>query len=273
MIPVLAPLFQDEWAPYGEGMTCPPHPAPPVDGARHLLPVLMGEPATLRTVLVRHARHLGVAGEDLRATAAAWSLDYLWLLLPATIAGACVLRHGLPLDPASCLLDLDAHGAPTRLHLPHEGQALRGDLDSQAHRETLVRSHLSPLFAALRAASGLPLKILWGNAARVLADIFAALSDVARASGDGDGNEEAERHVTHQGSAWLTACAWPDGEPNPLWLHGGKPPTLLAITSPSSCHAQCCLRHLLPGLAHCGRCPLTPSASRAALASRQSQSA
>lgn len=266
MIPILAPLFQREWAPYGEGVTCPPHPAPPGGGARHALPALTGTPATLREVLVRHAQHLGVEGKDLRATASGWSLDYLWLLLPATIAGACLLRHGLPLEPASCLLDLDAHGTPIRLHLPHEGQALRGDLDSQAHRETLVRSHLSPLFAALHAASGLPLKILWGNAARVLADIFAALSGMAHASGD----EEAERHIACQGSACLTACAWQDGEPNPLWLHGGKPPDLLAITPPSSCYAQCCLRHLLPGLAHCGRCPLAPTATRAALASKQS---
>lgn len=268
MIPTLAPLFQGEWAPYGEGVTCPPHSAPPMEGARHLLPALTEEPATLHEVLVRHARHLGVVGEDLRATAAAWSLGYLWLLLPATIAGACLLRHGLPLELTSCLLDVDAHGTPTRLHLPNEGQALRGDLDSHVHRETLVRSHLSPLFSALHAASGLPLKILWGNAARVLADIFAALPDMVRASGEEDG--EAERHIARQGSAWLMARAWQDGEPNPLWLHGGKPPTLLAITSPSSCHAQCCLRHLLPGLAHCGRCPLAPAARRAALAAKQS---
>lgn len=266
MIPILAPLLQGEWAYYGEGVTCPPHPTPPAGGARHALPALTKQPATLREVLVRQARHLGIPGDDLRATASAWSLDYLWLVLPASIAGACLLRHGLPLDPASCLLDVDVHGVPIRLHLPHEGQALRGDPDSQAHREDLVRLHLSPLFSALHAGSSLPLKILWGNAARVLADTFSALSDVARASGD----EEARLHIARQGAAWLTARAWQDGEPNPLWLHGGKPPTLLAITSKSTCLAQCCLRHLLPGQVHCGRCPLAPAAIRTAMAAKHS---
>ncbi len=228
--------------------------------------MLTSQTTELREVLVRHAGCLGVGGRDLRATAAAWSLDYLWLVLPAVIAGACVLRHGVPIDLAVCLLDVDTRGGPARLHLPHEGQALKDDADAQLHRETLVRQHLSALFSALHASSGLPVKILWGNAARVMADILTALLDVARAAGD----EEALRHIDQQGSALLTAQAWPDGEPNPLWLHGGKPPSLLAIGSPSACHAQCCLRHLLPGQLHCSRCPLAPFVTQAMRTSHQS---
>lgn len=224
-------------------------------GTRHRLTALTSQRSLLSEVLALHARHLDAPATDLRASASIWSLDYMWLLLPGAIAGVILLRHGLPLEPASCLLDVDAHGTPARLQLPDAGQALLNDSSGQKHLAFLVRQHLAPMFSALHVCSGLPLKILWGNAARVLADIFTAIQDVANINGT-----EA---------ALLTANTWPDGTINPLWLHGGQPTSLQAITSPSSRHAQCCLRHLIPTQIHCGRCPLDPAAVRAAIGAKR----
>ncbi len=249
MIPRLAPLFQGEWARYGAGVACPPRPAPAPGVSRRALASLTTQPACLRALLLRHARQLGLPGHDLRASASAWSLDYLWLVLPPSLAAACLLHHGLPLDPSGCLLDLAPHGAPICLHVPHEGTPLADD--PACLEQTLIRAHLSPLFAALHLGSKLPVKILWGNAARVLAEVFRALSGAARAQQD-----DAPLHrIAALAQALLDSPTLRDGQPNPLWLYSkrGVPDR----------HAQCCLRHLLPAQAHCEACPLAPTAASA----------
>ncbi len=254
LIPILAPLFQGEWSHHGQGVSCPPHPPPPPGGSRHALSMWTSQHGMLLETLTLHARHMGERTQDLRAATSMWSLDYLWLLLPPATAGAILLRHGLPLDPSSCHLDIDVRGAPVQLQMPNSGRALQGDASIQAHLEFLTRQHLSPLFSALHSCAGLPIKILWGNAARIFSDILKAMVDTASAHGDATTLSDVARH----GHALLTAPVWPDLAPNPLWEHGGRPDSFEAIQAPSSLYAQCCLRHRLAGQVHCSKCPLEP---------------
>lgn len=265
LIPILAPLFQGEWSHHGQGVSCPPHPPPPPGGSRHALSTWTSQHGMLLETLTLHARHMGERTQDLRAATSMWSLDYLWLLLPPAMAGVIFLRRGLPLDPASCLLDIDARGAPVQLQMPDSGCALQGDASIQAHLEFLTRQHLSPLFSALHSCSGLPIKILWGNAVRILSDILETMTDASNVHGDETTLSDVARH----GSALLTARVWLDLTPNPLWVHGGRPASFAAIQAPSSLYAQCCLRHRLAGQVHCSKCPLEPTSLRTQHAARR----
>jgi ferric iron reductase protein FhuF len=280
MIPILAPLFDGQWAAYGEALTCPPHPEPVQGVKRHGLMELLTHPSLLRDVLRGHARHLGVEDGDLRAAASAWSLDYLWMLMPGTVAAASVLHHGLPIDPACVMLDIGANGAPVRLHLPHEGAGLAGEVmgadrvtadlgedPALRHLEDLFVLHLRPVFEALHTHGRLPRKILWANARRVLTEIFDALMPVGMTASDSD--EGMPRLVAIR-SALLNREQWRSGQPNPLSaLHALQASRSLHASHPigvawhdSALYAQCCLRHLLPGQTHCGPCPLSPALTR-----------
>jgi ferric iron reductase protein FhuF len=254
MIPILGPLFAGEWAVYGEALTCPPHPEPVAGGRRCRLTDLLTHPTLLCEVLQSHAQHLGVEGGDLRATASAWSLDYLWMLLPATVGAACLLRHGLPVDPACLGLEIGPHGAPVRLNLAHQGGGLEAPLGEDAalpHLEDLVLRHLQPVFEALHRQSRLPQKILWANARRVLTGIFDAIGATAC--------EEMPRIAALRGHL-LNRPHGRDSATSPLCVASARHRNEGASgAGEPSLYAQCCLRHLLPGQTHCGPCPLSPT--------------
>lgn len=89
MIPLLSPLFHGDWAAYAEALHCAPEwPAGAVPVTR-----LLGRDPLFGDTIRRYAAHLNVSGNDLRAAASAWSLDYLWALLPATAAAANFSTH------------------------------------------------------------------------------------------------------------------------------------------------------------------------------------
>lgn len=244
MIPLLAPLFQGEWAAHGETLDCAIQwPAGAIPVSR-----LASDGPLLNDAIRRYATHLGVAGNDLRAAASAWSLDYLWALLPATAAAASVLQHSFPMRADDVALSLNAVGAPARFHIRHEGHAMPG-APTAARYGPLLEAHLDPLFKAIGRQTRLAQKILWGNAARYLE---AILDQALALTGDA-------KHIAADREMLLQRPTHPDGRTNPLY---GRQRTSMRIEDGAAAtvtlHRQCCLFYRLPGQGYCGACPLAP---------------
>lgn len=249
MIPLLAPLFQGELAAHAETLDCAARwPAGSIPVSR----LASGDPL-LGDVLRRYAAHLGVTGSDLRAAASAWSLDYLWALLPAVSAAASVLQHCFPMHPDDVALSLNDAGAPVCFHITHEGRAMPGS-PTAARYDSLLDGHLAPLFKAIGGQTRLAQKILWGNAARYL----EAILDQALA---------LTGHAGHIATDRETLLQYPtraDGQPNPLYgrqristhVENG-------VAASITLYRQCCLLYRLPGQGYCGACPLAPEHRKA----------
>lgn len=236
MIALLSPVFQGEWASLGETLDCA-SPRPP-----QAMPVsaLLDDPARLSGVLQRHARSLGVAGPDLRATASAWTLAYLWALLPPVIAAASLFQHRFPVAAAGLAVSLDFHGVPRRFHLADEGTSLPGSGTADRYGP-LLWNHLAPLFIAVSAQTRLAPKVMWGNAARYVGAVFEHLA----------GTGSAPPQLARDHEMLMHQAAWPGGCDNPLHPRVRPDPAL---------HRQCCLYHLLPGQSPCRGCPLHDAA-------------
>ncbi|OWQ90688.1 siderophore-iron reductase FhuF [Roseateles aquatilis] len=242
MIPLLQPIFQGEWAPHGETLRCAPHRPPEAI----LVADLLADPGPLRDALARQARHLGVTGPDLRAVASAWSLAYLWALLPPVVAGASLLRHAFPVDAAHIAVHLGADGEPLSFHITDEGQALPGASTAPRYA-ALLHGHLRPLFAALHRQTRVAEKILWSNTARYLGEIFELAIQLAGPL----------PHVVEDRTLLLEQGPWPDERGNPM-LALPRRTALDGQGRPVRLHRHCCLYYLLPDQPCCGGCPLAP---------------
>lgn len=242
MIALLEPLFQGEWAPLGETLDCTPRPP---DGAVKVADLLT-QPELLADILARHARRW--RSTEMRAVASAWSLSYLWALLPPVVAAASVLQHGFPVDPARMWLSLDEDGEPLRFHILDEGHPWPGT-DAATRFAPLVWTHLLPLVTALNRQARVPAKILWGNAAR---HIESVLDEALILTGQAPHIAEDLAHLLH-------CPSWPGHARNPLQgvqrqvIHIDK-----GQTERITLHQQCCLYYLLPDEGYCGACPLAP---------------
>lgn len=251
MIPLLAPLFQGEWAAFGAGLSCAPPPAHAIRLDR-----LLAEPERLEAVLRLHAAHLGV--DDLRPVSTGWLLDYCWMLLPAFAAAATMLRHRLPLAPARTWLAIDADGHPERLHLVHDGHAMPGAPPALRYGE-LLREHLPPLVAALARQGRVAERLLWGNAARRMDAVF---EQILLATGNA-------AHCAQDADALLHQPLWADGRHNPL--HGPRRAVsrqVDGVTARVELHRECCLCYMLPQDGYCTACPLAPANRRPPRAAR-----
>ncbi|TJZ64737.1 siderophore-iron reductase FhuF [Chitiniphilus eburneus] len=237
MIPLLQPLFRGDWSAYAETLVCTP--SPPA-GA---VPVadLIARPGLLHDVMARQARYRRVQGADLRAVASAWTMDYLWALLPGAVAAASVLQHRFPLAPEHLAVALDDLGLPRAFYLCDEGKALPGS-DTMTRFGPLLHQHLSPLFVTLSAQTRVPRKILWGSAARYIEGIL----EQARAQIGPMPGLLADHDLL------LDQPRWPDGERNPMHARCGN----MNQAAPHTLHRQCCLYYLLPDEDYCGACPL-----------------
>ncbi|WP_084267923.1 siderophore-iron reductase FhuF [Azohydromonas lata] len=239
MIPLLAPIFQGEWARHGESLQCSSRR--PADAV--VLADLLHGSGLLTPLLRRHARHLGVAGQDQRAAASAWSLRYLWALLLPVVAAASLLHHRFEVGAAHIAVRFNEHGEVAGFHISQQGQALPGS-GTALRYESLLHDHLDPLFAAIHQHTRLATKILWGNTARHLETIF---SQALRLAGPVPG-------LVEDRTALLDRPAWPDGRDNPMHRRQAAAPAAGLLTL----HRQCCLSYLLPGEGYCGACPLDP---------------
>lgn len=261
MIALLEPLFPGNLAPHGEALQCAPQP--PADALR--VADLVHSPELLGRMLRLHASHLGVEGKDLRAVASAWSLGYLGLLLPPVAAAASVLQHGFPMAAHQVWVRLGPHAHPLSFHIRELGRPQAGETTG-ARYSALLRHHLAPLFSALCSLAGVPVKILWGNAARSLEPV---LDQALALTGAAAPIAEDRRQLLHT-AAWPARgpageAAWTNPLPGPQreirvgadagedarsGEHGERTVKL---------HRQCCLFHLLPREGYCGACPLSPA--------------
>ena len=244
MIALLEPLVQGDLAPHGEALQCAPQPPA---GALHVADLVRSH-GLLGRVLRLHASHLGVEGEDLRAAASSWSMAYLGMLLPPVAAAASVLQHGFPVAAEQVWVHLDPHARPLSFHIRELGRPQRGATTEERY-SALLRQHLEPLFSALCRLTGIPPKILWGNAARNLEPV---LEQALALTGGSPPIARDRQRLLHEPAwpAWTNPLPGPQREVH-LRLEGRDRTMKL--------HRQCCLFHLLPREGHCGACPLSPA--------------
>lgn len=214
--------FPGQFAGLGRTLRLPEQGAVP-------LSVLL-RPAGLASVAARYAASF--PGGERRAVLSFWSQHYLLALVPATVAAALVAQQDLPVALDGMAAVLSETGQPTALCLPHPGVPTAASCPA-ARLTPLLRLHLQPLACGLHAA-GLPPRVLWGNAAAVLAWTLGAVSAPA-------GRVAAVRHA-------LESACWADGRANPFH------PVLSRKGGPA-CRRVCCLRCRLPGVAECPDCP------------------
>lgn len=242
MMPALAPIFRGEWEPYGAALSClspPPSAVPLAD--------LIARPQLLRQALSAHARHCG--SDALRPVASAWSRSYLEALLPPVVVAATLLRHRFELAPERLWVELDATGAVQRFYLPDQGGPHDG-AGFTLRYQPLLDLHLAPLFGALTRLSGVPMKILWGNAARYIDSVLSHAAPLEPRLGQ-PGLAASDRH------ALLDSPLHADGRINPLYTRLRRATlTVNGAAITHTLHRQCCLVYLLPEREYCECCPL-----------------
>lgn len=166
-------------------------------------------------------------------------------LLPPLVAAATLLHHRLPAAAGEMAVSLDGNGQPALFHVTSLGTPMPG-ADAQQRHGPLLEQHLAPLFARLSALAGVPQKILWGNASRLIDNLLREAAALPAAD-----------RVVADRAALLEQVHWPDGSRQPLYARARtvRPgPQRECVTL----HRQCCLYYLLPGEGFCGRCPLDP---------------
>ncbi|MFF8980062.1 (2Fe-2S)-binding protein [Streptomyces cellulosae] len=146
-----------------------------------------------------------------------------------SVALGCAALHGAAPDLAPSTLRWDPEGsAPDDLHLP-EVRSLPGDAATLA--DVVLRGHLEPLSAALRARHRIAPALLRGNAA-------SALAAAAR---------EITRHARPDAAARATRLAG-DLLDHPLLTGAGT------LTGSAFRRRSCCLYYRVPGGGVCGDC-------------------
>jgi ferric iron reductase protein FhuF len=253
VIPLLAPIFQGEWAPYGETLACAAHPPPEAVRVADLL----ADPPRLLALLRLKARTLNMPERDLRAVASAWSMNYLHALLPPVAAAASLLQHGFPVRPEQVWVSLDdADGDPESFHITALGTPRPGT-DTAARYDVLLWTHLAPLFALLTQLTRLAPKILWGNAVRYLEPV---LEESLRMSGQSPAVAADLKHLLHR-PTWPQPCG--ELRDNPMFMPPRRGVRVADRSAPPvTLYRQCCLYYLVPRLGYCGACPLSPEFER-----------
>ncbi|WP_339513085.1 siderophore-iron reductase FhuF [Pseudomonas sp. RL_15y_Pfl2_60] len=130
-------------------------------------------------------------GINRAAVVSQWSMNYMSIVLPATLA--CVLTRDCAIDfwgEGAVLLHDD--GQPLALGLPSQLSSLANE-ERADYWSRLIHEHLAPLFTTLAGAGGLAPKILWGNMVAIWDGAFARMdADLSR-----DGFAEAHRWLEH----------------------------------------------------------------------------
>ena len=199
----------------------------------------------LQPVLAEFA--LRYPGVNNAAVVSQWSMNYMSIVVPATLA--CVLTRDQAIDfwRDDSVLRLDA-GQPLALHfatrLPALAAAERADYFSR-----WVHEHLAPLFATLALAGGLAPKILWGNFVAIWDGAFARLDpDLSR-----PGFAEAHR--------WLEPVSVNHGRLKLRGLQRQVPSPAPEICPHLPLRRHCCLHYQLHPLVEgeplvlCESCP------------------
>jgi ferric iron reductase protein FhuF len=110
-------------------------------------------------------------GRSRTAIVSQWSMNYLSILLPATLISAIVGNRAFEIwQRPAVLIHLD--NAPQSIHLIGAGEAL--ELHSLEHYfHDLLDLHIAPLFSHLTKAGKISRSILWSNCAIVWHGLFS----------------------------------------------------------------------------------------------------
>lgn len=241
MIPILAPLFVGDLAPYRDALVL-------ADDSRPSRPIRDWlAPGAFANVLQAYgAPH---TADERRGLASEWSKDYLLRLLPPVMAATLVLGHCLPLSLDTLELALDDAGRPQAFKLPDAGHAWPpaqiGSAEDPFRRFVpLIDEHLQPLIDALAEHSRLSPRVYWSNAANYVEWLVTAIAAKVPAASVADARAMLElRHRL-------------DGRDNPLY-RPVRYDTAGEGTAPRRRRRVCCVRYLIPAKPLCTNCPLT----------------
>lgn len=179
--------------------------------------------------------------ENKIALISAWSLNYLWKVLPSIIVATSVLKKSLPLTPENIKIRVDNLGTVKDIKLPNEG-FFSPYSSTQERFSPLINDHLTPLFNELNTKFKVPKKILWGNALRYIKNIFNTL--VLRFP--------TIESIKLDRDILLATKVFDDGSFNPLYL----PKRYISTDKiKHQAHSQCCLYYQLPNNHFCALCP------------------
>ncbi|MGY2402821.1 siderophore-iron reductase FhuF [Pseudomonas sp. SDO5271_S396] len=186
-------------------------------------------------------------GINKAAVASQWSMNYMSITVPATLACLLTLDRAIDFWDDGSVLRLDG-GQPLALHFanPVPTLAVHG---RAAYLSRWVHEHLAPLFNTLAAAGGLAPKILWGNFVAIWDGAFERLDrDLRR-----EGFAEAHR--------WLEPVTVNDGRLKLRGLQRQVPSPAPEICAQLPLRRHCCLHYQLHELVEgeplvlCESCP------------------
>lgn len=95
------------------------------------------------------------------AVVSQWSMNYMSIVVPATLACLLTRQQAIDFWTDGSVLHLDA-GQPLALNFT-SGLPTLTEPERVLYLSRWLHEHLAPLFATLAAAGGLAPKILWGN--------------------------------------------------------------------------------------------------------------
>lgn len=205
----------------------------------------MADPALLHPLLDTFA--LQYPGVNRPAVVSQWSMNYMSIVVPATLA--CVLTRHRAIDfwGDTDVLLLDG-GQPMALNFARPLAHIQAT-ERAAYWSRWVHDHLAPLFATLATAGGLAPKVLWGNFVAIWDGAFERLDPgLSR-----DGFAEA-----HQ---WLAPVTVNHGRLTLRGLQRQVPSPAPDICPTLPLRRHCCLHYqlhpLVPGepLVLCESCP------------------
>jgi ferric iron reductase protein FhuF len=256
MLEPLRPFFPGAWAQYGESLrVCEGAPTKPS------IAEWLSDPAQLSAALELHAElHDETRSQETpaspsrrwrsrpKAVTSAWMLHYLTALLPPVVALSTLLRYRVPASWHEMSVTLNNLGTPIAFVARHIGGPAP-EASTTMRYEPLVWQHLEPLCIVISRHARISMRVLRGNARRIL---LAGFEQAAQLTGHDSRLSsmliEDRRHL-------LESASWTDGRPNPLFMPHRRARAVVL-------HATCCLAYQLPRARYCDACPLSPEHRR-----------
>ena len=180
-------------------------------------------------------------GGDRRALVSMWTQWHFGMLIIPATAAILLLDRDLPVALHEVGIIPHDEGRTAALVVAHEGRPC--DVDGPRYSR-LFDGHIAPLIAHFAGHFSVSPRLLWTNAAAIfewtLQQVAATGAAAPEALAEGFALLEAQTDARGKRSLMLDAVRYP--------LQDGEPTRQRKI---------CCLRYLLPGVAHCGSlCPL-----------------
>lgn len=145
--------------------------------------------------------------------ASQWSMNYLSVMLPATLAAVLTRDLAIAFWEREVALLHDA-GQPRALWLPTPQASLAaGQRDDYWAR--LLHEHLEPLFSSIATWGGLAPKVLWGNFAAIWDGAFSRIDPNLEREGFAEAHRWLERAVVADGRLKPRSLQWMVDSPAP----------------------------------------------------------